>query len=270
MRIEVLIATMHNDNPNKLYKDMNLSTDAIIINQCDSNNYKELKINDNVVKCYSFNERGLSRSRNNALLRCTGDILCLADDDVVYSNTYKDDIVKEFENHPKADAIVFNVLSNVKSRSGKRINKFAKVGKMESREYGSVHIAIKRNALLSRNVYFNILFGSGSTFNCGEDTIFLKELLDKKLKLYKSPVIIGNVDMSDSTWFKGYTKEYFNNKGAVIACAYPHIKYLLIFIQSIRNSKKRLGSYKNFFEIFDWYCEGVKNYNKYRSEMNEK
>ena len=264
MKLQVLVATMHNNNPTKLYKEMNLKTDAIIINQCDVNKYEEKKIKNATMKCFSFNERGLSRSRNNALLRCDGDILCLADDDVVYSNTYKEDIINEFKKHPNADAIVFNVLSNIKSRSGKRIEKFAKVGKFESREYGSVHIAIKRKALFSRNVYFNILFGSGSIFNCGEDTIFLKELLDKKLKLYKSPIVIGNVDMSNSTWFKGYTKEYFINKGAVIACAYPKIKYFLIFIQSIRNSKKRLGKYKYFFKLYNWYFEGIK---QYKSEM---
>lgn len=262
MKLQVLVATMNNTDVVKLYNDMNLKTDALIINQSDTYEYKKKKINDSSLECYTFKERGLSRSRNNALLRCTGDVICFADDDMIYSDTYEEDIIREFQTHPKADAIVFNVTSNSKKRLGKEIKKFAKVGKSESREYGSVHIAMRRKALLGRNVYFNILFGSGSVYKCGEDTIFLKELLDKKMNLYKSPISIGTVDMNDSTWFNGYTEKYFFDKGAIIACAYPKIKYILIFIQAIKNSKKRLGSYLFFFKLFSWYLRGAADYRK--------
>lgn len=264
MKLQVLVATMFNTDCEKLYRDMNLKTDALIINQSDKFDYKARKINESIVECYTFKERGLSKSRNNALLRCSGDIICFADDDMVYTETYENDIINEFEKHPNADAIVFNVTSNSTNRKGKKIKKFARVSEFESREYGSVHIAIKRDALISRNVYFNILFGSGSVYKCGEDTIFLKELFDKKIKLYKSPVVIGTVDMSESTWFDGYNEKFFFDKGAIIACAYPKIKYFLIFIQALKNSKKRLGSYSNFFKVFRWYINGAHDYNKYK------
>jgi len=262
MKVQILVATMNNTNITKLYKDMNLKTDALIINQSDTFSHEITDINGSLVECYTFPERGLSKSRNNALLRCTGDIICFADDDMVYTETYEKDIIKEFERHPKADAIVFNVPSNSKSRMGKEIKKFARVSEFESREYGSVHIAIKRNALISRNVYFNILFGSGSIYKCGEDTIFLKELFDKKIKLYKSPIVIGTVDMSESTWFDGYNEKYFFDKGAIIACTYPKIKYFLILIQALKNSKKKLGSYKHFLKLYKWYLKGAVDYKK--------
>lgn len=262
LKVQVLVATMNNKNITKLYKDMNLKTDALIINQSDKFDYEKKNINDATVECYTFKERGLSKSRNNALLRCSGDIICFADDDMVYTETYEKDIIKEFEEHPKADAIAFNVPSNSTSRKGKEIKKFARVTELESREYGSVHIAIKRNALISKNVYFNILFGSGSIYKCGEDTIFLKELFDKKIKLFKSPIVIGTVDMSDSTWFDGYNEKYFFDKGAIIACAYPKIKYFLIFIQALKNSKKKLGSYKHFFKLYKWYTKGAVDFKK--------
>ncbi len=50
-------------------------------------------------------------------------------------------------------------------------------------------------------------------YSWGEDTLFLKELIEKGLKLYKSPIRIASVDMSDSTWFKGYNEKYFKDKG---------------------------------------------------------
>ena len=264
-RIEVLVATMNLENPNDLYQKMNLKTDALIINQTNYVSYDSFIIDKSLVQIYSFNERGLSKSRNNALMRSNGEILIISDDDVVYTDTYQEDILNEFDLHPEADAIVFNLNSNLKERAGKKINKFARVGLMESREYGSVHIAFRRNSIISRNVYFNTLFGSGSIYNCGEDTIFLKDLIIKGLKLYKSPINIGEVDMSESSWFSGYNEKYYFNKGALITCMYPNYKYLLFFIQALRNSIKNFGNFRNFFRLFSFYLKGSKDYtNKYR------
>lgn len=259
-RLQVLVSTMNSSSFVGLYKSMNLKTDALIINQCDSVGYQEDCVNDSHIQCYSFNERGLSRSRNNALLRCTGDIVCLADDDMRYSDTYAEDIVKEFESHPEADAIVFNVAAVGGTRSPRVIDSFGRVGKAESRMYGSVHIAIRRKALLRHNVYFNTQFGAGAKYSCGEDTLFLKELISKGLRLYKSPIEIANVDMSESTWFEGHNEKYYHDKGALIAAAYPLISYPLAFLQSVRNSRKNHGTLSAFSNVFGWYCSGIRSY----------
>nr|WP_243271331.1 MULTISPECIES: glycosyltransferase family A protein [Clostridia] len=241
---------------------MHIASDALIINQSDCVKYECLFYHGYKIECYTFAERGLSRSRNNALLRCTGEILCIADDDMVYTDTYREDIINEFQKHPEADALVFNVTALNDERSGKPIEKYARVGKRESREYGSVHIAIRKRALIGKNVYFNTLFGSGATYSCGEDTLFLKELIEKDLKLYKTPIRIASVDMSDSTWFKGYNEKYFKDKGALIEAAYPRCSYLLAILQSVRNSKKSLGSYKKAAKLFSYYTSGIADYRK--------
>ena len=193
-------------------------------------------------------------------MRATADIICIADDDMIYTDTYRVDILKEFEMHPEADVIVFNVEAINGTRVAKKITKFRRIGKRESREYGSVHIAIRNKKLMYKNIYFNTMFGSGSLYSCGEDTIFLKDLIEKGFRVYKSPVCIAQVDMSESTWFKGYNQKYFRDKGALIGATYPRISYLLVLIQSIRNSKSKLGSYKNFRKIFSWYAKGLEDY----------
>lgn len=99
-----------------------------------------------------------------------------------------------------------------------------------------------------------------------EDTLFLKELIEKGLKLYKSPIRIASVDMSDSTWFKGYNEKYFKDKGALIEAAYPRISGLLAILQSVRNSKKCMGSYKYAAKIFSYYISGIADYRKVISE----
>jgi len=267
-RLQLLVATMNLTDIIGLCEKMHIESDALIINQSDSVKYECVLYHGYKIECYTFAERGLSRSRNNALLRCTGDILCIADDDMVYTDTYKEDIIGEFKKHPEADALVFNVTALNGERSGKPIEKYARVGKRESREYGSVHIAIKKKALIGKNVYFNTLFGSGAMYSCGEDTLFLKEMIEKGLKLYKSPIKIASVDMSDSTWFKGYNEKYFKDKGALIEAAYPNISWFLAILQSVRNSKKCLGSYKYVVTIFAYYISGIINYRKLINENN--
>ena len=261
-RLQLLVATMNLTDIIGLCDKMHIASDALIINQSDCVKYECLFYHGYKIECYTFAERGLSRSRNNALLRCTGEILCIADDDMVYTDTYREDIINEFQKHPEADALVFNVTALNDERSGKPIEKYARVGKRESREYGSVHIAIRKRALIGKNVYFNTLFGSGATYSCGEDTLFLKELIEKDLKLYKTPIRIASVDMSDSTWFKGYNEKYFKDKGALIEAAYPRCSYLLAILQSVRNSKKSLGSYKKAAKLFSYYTTGIADYRK--------
>ena len=261
-RLQLLVATMNLTDIIGLCDKMHIASDALIINQSDCVKYECLFYHGYKIECYTFAERGLSRSRNNALLRCTGEILCIADDDMVYTDTYREDIINEFQKHPEADALVFNVTALNDERSGKPIEKYARVGKRESREYGSVHIAIRKRAFIGKNVYFNTLFGSGATYSCGEDTLFLKELIEKDLKLYKTPIRIASVDMSDSTWFKGYNEKYFKDKGALIEAAYPRCSYLLAILQSVRNSKKSLGSYKKAAKLFSYYTSGIADYRK--------
>ena len=265
-RLQLLVATMNLTDIIGLCDKMHIASDALIINQSDCVKYECLFYHGYKIECYTFAERGLSRSRNNALLRCTGEILCIADDDMVYTDTYREDIINEFQKHPEADALVFNVTALNDERSGKPIEKYARVGKRESREYGSVHIAIRKRALIGKNVYFNTLFGSGATYSCGEDTLFLKELIEKDLKLYKTPIRIASVDMSDSTWFKGYNEKYFKDKGTLIEAAYPRISGLLAILQSVRNSKKCMGSYKYAAKIFSYYISGIADYRKVISE----
>ena len=118
-RLQVLVATMNQKDCMSLVKNMNITSDAVIINQSDECSYQMYKNGDNIIESYTVNERGLSRSRNTALIKSSGDLLCIADDDMEYSDTYREDIIEEFKSHPEADAIVFNVSTVNDVSSGK-------------------------------------------------------------------------------------------------------------------------------------------------------
>src|SRR5690554_4377223 len=113
MKIEVLITTI-NFTKKKLLEQMNIQTDAIVGNQTNYNDVEEFNFNDNRIKVYSFNERGVGLNRNNLLMRTDADIAIIADDDLRYIDGYEDIVIKMFEKHVHADVILFNLMPDNK------------------------------------------------------------------------------------------------------------------------------------------------------------
>ena len=98
MNLEVLVSTMTQVSINNLIKEMNIKTNAIIINQCDNHSFNKLEFNGNQILVYSFAERGVGLSRNSCMMRATADICVFADDDEVFLDDYEKIIITEFKN----------------------------------------------------------------------------------------------------------------------------------------------------------------------------
>ena len=64
MRLQFLVSTV-NEDVETLAQRMNLQADAIVVNQCDRNEYREYTHEEYRIRCYSFEERGVGLSRNN-------------------------------------------------------------------------------------------------------------------------------------------------------------------------------------------------------------
>lgn len=213
MKIQVLASVMNQTM--SIADKMNINTDAIIINQCFEFGYQEEERKNRKIQMYSFHEKGVGLSRNTALMRASGDILLFADDDLKYTDTYEQDILSEFEKHPDAGMIFFNVPSLNKKRPSYMIKKFCRVHWFNCLRYGAVRIAVKRLEVQSRDISFSLFFGGGACYGSGEDTLFIKDCLKGNIKIYASPCVIGHVEQADSTWFKGYNKKFFFDKGAL-------------------------------------------------------
>lgn len=99
MVIEVLLSTMYQDDW-KIVDKCNLKTSAIIINQCNKKQEKEKKTSYGTVKMISTTERGLSKSRNEALLNSNADVCVLCDDDIVFHDEYSEIIENAFNEVP--------------------------------------------------------------------------------------------------------------------------------------------------------------------------
>lgn len=220
MTYQLLVATMNQTN-HSLCARMNLHSDAIIINQCDRLGAEEWAHDSFTVRMLSFDERGVGLSRNSALMRADADIVEFADDDMVFTDTYRYDVLREFERHPEADAILFSVESLNPERPLRRIPRFERVSRWKALKYGCARLAVRREKLIYNNLSFSLLFGGGATYGSGEDSLFLQDCFRAGLKIYRSPVKVADVRQDSSSWFAGYTDRYFFDKGALFAALLP-------------------------------------------------
>lgn len=213
MRVEVLASVMNQDMA-VLAERMCLDSDAVIINQCDRLDHAEMDFRGHRVRFFSFPERGIGRSRNAAIERADGDICLFADEDIVYNEGYAESVCAEFARNPHADMILFNIEVE-ESRRTYHIEERRRVHWYNCGRYGAVSFAVKRESLLKSGVRFSLLFGGGARFSNGEDSLFLKEFMDRGYRVYTAPVTIGRERAGESTWFFGYNQKFFYDRGVL-------------------------------------------------------
>lgn len=260
-KLLVLVTTMHQHDFGK-YKEMNLQSDVVIANQTDRNAYAETKINGDVVKLVSTDSRGLSRNRNIALSFASQktDYILFTDDDLVFNDGYERIILTEFEKHPEAEAIKFNLhdLSKIRKISMSKIECFEKATRRNMSSSGVCGLVVKTETLKKHNLHFNENYGAGTDNFCGEDTIFIMEMLDKKIHFYRSPLDIAGIDQTVSTWNEGHNARYFMTCGMVLGTIYPMLSYLLV-IRSAWKAYRRNDSGMSYRKILSSYYKGIKH-----------
>lgn len=263
MKIQVLVSTMYQTDHSILDK-MNIQTDAIIINQCSENKIEEFDYKGNKIKFLSFNERGVGLSRNNALMRTSAEICIFADEDVTYEDDYQQDIINAFKENPKADIILFNILSKNPTRPSFVISNNKIVRRYNCLKYGAVRIAAKTERIKQANIYFSLLFGGGAKYSSGEDSLFLFECIKKGLKVYKNQKVLGYVSQENSTWFNGYTDKFFDNKGVFYYFLSKRwAKFMCL--QFVIRHRKMFGerrSWRDNYRLMIKGIEEVKKHNK--------
>lgn len=262
MKIEVLLSCM-NQKDFSVTEKMNLTTDILIVNQTKKNGYVERIIGKNKQRMISNTQKGLSKSRNELLLNMNGDIGILCDDDVEYEKNYEEIILKAFNELEEADIIVFNIKRiNSKIINRKMMTKIRRAPRY--RNYSSVQLAFRKTSFYKNNLFFNIQFGTGSSYSSGEEALILREANRKKLKIYEYPAIIATVDDSNSSWFIGYDEKFFFDKGAWLKEAYPKTYYIFMWYFVLKlYSKCQLS----LIQILKNLINGVKGYKLNKNYM---
>ena len=225
MKLEILLSVLNLKK--KDLDKMNISSSCTVINQCDKEDYSKYKN----FRIYSYNERGISLSRNRALEKATGDIILFCDDDMEYVDNYEKIILESFKSKEKADMILFNI--EMSDRYFKKNKKNKRIHFFNCMRYGTVNIAIKRDSI--KDIKFNELFGSPDYYRSGEDTLFIIDCLKSGLKLYSSTNCIGTVNNVNSSWFNGYNEKFFFDKGALFCAISVRLRCFLCLQYLLRH-----------------------------------
>lgn len=255
--LEVLVATMNQTDLSK-YNEMNIQTNAVFANQNEEFSYQERVIDKHKVRMLTTGERGVGINRNKALLLAQGEILLLADDDIVYANGYEGEILNAFEELKRADVIIFSIRY---TKNGKLIEEIRNPVKRRRLfnvlRFGACAVAVRRESLIKANIWFSQLFGGGCLYGSGEDSLFLRDCIGKGLKIYSHSFVLGDCSKNASSWFEGYNEKFFYDKGAWLACAFPTAKWLMAVYMAVH-----LGRYSEMSDgaAFKLILQGIKGY----------
>lgn len=245
MKIQVLVAAM-NQTEHSLIEKMNITTDAIVGNQCDFNSIEKFNVGNQQILYLNFAEKGVGLNRNNALMRADGDICLFADDDMVYVDNYAEIIEKAFRDNPLADVIVFNL--HEKKISRKLITKKVRVGYLNYLRYGTARIAVRLASVKKYGIYFNQCFGGGTEHCHGEDNLFLNACLKNGLKIVAVPEYIATLtEERKSSWNRGYDEKYIRDQGVLFRTLSRRWWRFLCLQDAFRRHKAyNMGFYKAF------------------------
>ncbi len=261
LSFEILCVTMHQTDFSKI-QSMNIHSNVVFANQADETSLKEIEFEGHYAKMVTTETRGVGKNRNVALLNASADICLLADDDVVYVNDVEKKVLGEFEKHPDADVIVFNLETDDKKRKQRTYSKTKKCSKFCRMPWGAYRIAFRLSSWKKANVWFTTLFGGGCIFPSGEDSMWLNHMKEKNMCFYVSKEVIGNVSFAKSTWFTGYDEKFFYGKGAYYKNAHPKSFFFWMLYFSLRTRKM---TKLNFIEKMKWMKAGIKGFYKFLS-----
>ena len=265
--LQILVSAVDKD-PVDLVTKMNLQTDAVIVDQILTEEAKKrlgflgasdetINVNGLKVRVLKRSEKGVGLSRNTALLNSSEEALIIqfGDDDIVYDDGYQELVLREFEKHPEADVLLFNVKAQV-GRETYWNDDFAKVTWYNYGRYPAYAICARRDRLIESGVRYSLLFGGGAPYMNGEDSLFLHDCLKQGLAIYRTTVAIGYEKNGESTWFKGYNEKFFYDRGVLYHFLYGKMAYIWGFRFLFKNREEMCGEF-GFFKGLRTLFKGI-------------
>lgn len=179
--------------------------------------------------------KGLSRNRNLSLALADAPLAMIADDDLDFTPQYFETIIKAYHANPKADAILFTYESagHPKSYPDHSFNLARKV----PRGYFVTSFEITfRTRKIKDNHRFDEDFGIGAKFPCGEEELFVNDLVNSGLTVLFIPRPIARHDGSTTGERDCLTPGFIRTKGATMRRLFPYSWPLRLITHTIRHS----------------------------------
>lgn len=239
MTLQMLVAAVQK-KPLELAAEMQIESDAIIVSQKDDGRYEETSYKGHKIRYFAMPDKGVGLNRNTALLHADADIILFADEDIVYCEGYSQKVLEEFEAHPEADMLLFNVKA-CEGRETYHTKEFGRVRWYNAGRYPTYSFAVKRELVHKHNITFSLLFGGGAKYSNGEDSLFLRDCIKRGLKVYKVPVQIGEEKYRESTWFSGYNEKFFFDRGVLYRYLYGTLDKVMAMRWLLKHKEKLCG-----------------------------
>ncbi len=170
MKLEVLVSCM-NENSLELVQHINITTDVLIIVQCNRNERQVKALSNQQVKTIYTTDRGLSNSRNLAIQHASGDICLLCDDDERFYPDYDKTIISAFQTLTDADIILFD-FDGFPCKLKKQIHCLSY---FELLHAASIQISFRRESIVASGVTFDPFMEAGSGNGAQEENKFLMD-----------------------------------------------------------------------------------------------
>ena len=170
MTFELLVSCVRKD-PRELADKMNIASDAVIVSQKeDADSEKEFVRGTDHIRVITQTGKGVGLSRNTCLAASMADVILFSDEDIVYEKEYAYTVMREFDAHPEADILLFNVKVCDERRTYWNED-FHRVKWYNCGRYPAYSIAARASALKMSGVKFSLLFGGGAKYSNGEDSL---------------------------------------------------------------------------------------------------
>lgn len=258
--LEILVSTKDQKNDafiHKMFKNCpDFKHSVLIINQSKN----KLNIDRDNFTVINSDGTGLSKSRNLAINNAKSDLCLFSDDDIIYEPNFDSIVVEAFNLFTDADIITFQ-MNDFQGNLFKKYPKTYLHNKKSISTVNSVVIAFRRYSIKSKYILFDTKFGLGSVFETADEYVFLRNALDKKLKIYNCPKVILSHKPISSGQAVGKDKIIFA-RAAIFYKYYGSLSYIKLFhhILSLLNINAI-----SFSEVFLKYKIGLRGIKKYKS-----
>ncbi len=243
----------------KMFENGNLSDfNILIINQ--TTEHKLLLSNFQNIKIINSFEKGLTKSRNLALLNTSKKLLVFTDDDVVFQQNFQHKIVETFNKYSNHDGFRFQYLNSENKLSKKYPKEFqSTLSQFETLNASSVELVFKTESLKTAKMKFDENFGLGANFFIGEEPIFISDGIKKGLKIGFVPEILLT-HSQPSTSYKTPASELYFVQSAVFYRIYGKMYLFWIALKLFFDVKQHKINFFDLIHLFKQAIKGKKAY----------
>jgi glycosyltransferase involved in cell wall biosynthesis len=244
-KISILVSTVDGNLKNNpaFFENIDFDICEVIVVQQLINTNEAIVLN-NPSKIYTYQEKGVSLSRNRALEKVETDIILMADDDTYFIKGFEKTILSAYQKQPNAHIITFQSMNTEGNYFKKYSEKPFKHTFRTIFKISNIEVTMNLSKFNSRKL-FDENYGPGSPCICGSDTVFVVDSFKKGLNMYyePSPIVVHPPLSSGRT----YSEFQTYHKGIMYRRCFGWKSFplgLLFAIKKYNEYKDKLGFYK--------------------------